>query len=133
MRKESLNRENGTLQLQGEKIKNQVFLPVVLALSNLCLQPGGNSLAHFYFCSSAIVSGLFLALFPQLAGLRTSAFYGRAGEAGAVAAGFQPPTTVPGPPVPARTLGTGSTAGGSRKGGQAREGTFSSPRRSAAK
>lgn len=68
-------------RLKKPKHNNQVLLPAACALSNLCLQPGGISQAGWYLCSSAIVSVLFLALFPQLAGLRTSAFYGRAGEA----------------------------------------------------
>lgn len=97
MRKESLKREKScALRLHGEK-KNPVLLPVVLAVSNLCLQPGGKALAHFYFCSSAIISVLFLALFSQLAGLCTSAFYGRAGEARAAAACPQPPAAAPQP------------------------------------
>lgn len=79
------------MRFHGEKKKNPVLLPVVLAVSNLCLQPGGKALADFYFCSSAIVSVLFLALFSQLAGLHTSAFYSHAGEAGAAAAHPQPP------------------------------------------
>lgn len=92
-----------------------------LLVSPLCLPLGGNSLSLACSCSlsSTMVPVLFLALFPQLAGLCTSAFYGRAGEARASAVP-QPLTAVPSPPVlPGQAQGC-------------REGIFSSPRRRAA-
>lgn len=104
--------------MTGKKKNNQVLLPVVFALSNLCLQPGGNSLPHLYFCSSAIISVLFLAPFPQLAGLHSSALYGRAGDAGASPS----PAAAAGPA--ARSHPEAGRHRGGEQGGGASEGGY---------